>query len=98
MNVNVRMRKTGPKPTKAEAEGVLISIQDGGKVPKGWEVAVIRWTHAEGGSGNWRKGNVRDLRENFADVWEYLVENLRVGVDRARSGGDVWEIEIALEY
>jgi len=92
------MRKTGIKPTKAEAEDVLISVQEGGRVPKGWEIAVIRWTHAKDASSNWRKGNVKDLRDNFGDVIEYLLENIRIGIDRAKSGGDVWEIEIALEY
>lgn len=109
LNVNVRMRKVGDKPTIEEAEEVLQDIQQGGRVPKGWEIAVIRWTHAKDATSHWRSGDVKDLRQNFGDVIDYLLENItididrakrgvRVGVDRAKSSGDVWEIEIAMEY
>lgn len=98
LNVNVRLRTRGTKPTRAEVRSVLTEIQESGRVPAGWQVAMIRWTHAKSGTGNWRKGNVKDLRDNFGDVIEYLLENMRIGVDRAKSRGDVWEIEIAMEY
>ena len=98
LNVNIRLRTRGMKPTKANVEEVLETILDRGRVPKGWEFAMIRWTHSRTGTTGWRRGTIQDLHGQFELVIPDLLENLRIGVDRAKSGGDVWEIEIALEY
>ncbi len=98
LHTNFRLQKTGAKPTEEEVEDVFERIRDTHRVPKGWKLAAIEWTHAKSGSRGWHTGTMRDLGQ-FDYVMEYLLENgMRIGIDRAKSKGNVWEIEIAMEY
>lgn len=72
-------------------------ILDTGRVPKGWKFSAIEWTHARDGIRGWKEGNLRDLLGPFEEVMQRLIESMRIGIVRAKRGGDVWEIEIATE-
>lgn len=97
LHTNIRLQKIGDKPTKAEVRDVMQSILDRGRVPKGWRFAMIEWTHAKSGTTGWREGSLSDLTGPFELVMNRLISSMRIGIDRAKSGGDVWEIEIATE-
>lgn len=97
--VNIRLKTRGTKPTRAEALDVVREIGETGEVPQGWRFAMISWTHAGEGSSMWRRGKLRDIDGQLQQVWPDLMEKIRVvGIDRAKSGGNVWEVEIALKY
>jgi hypothetical protein len=97
LHTNFRLQKIGAKPTRKEVENVFERILDTHRIPKGWKLAAIEWSHTKDGSRGWHEGSMRDLGQ-FDQVMEYLLEKMRIGVVRGKSKGDVWEIEIAMEY
>ena len=97
LHVNIRLRKIGEKPTRKEVAAVLDYMISRGKVPKGWEFAIIEWTHVRDASRGWRRGNIRDLRGPLTQALDYLAGHARIGIDQSKSRGNVWEIEIAME-
>jgi hypothetical protein len=97
--VNIRLKTRGTKPTRAEVIDVMDEIVNSQEVPEGWRFAMIRWTHVGEASQSWRRGNVSDIAGSLQQIWPDLMEKIRViGIVRAKSGGDVWEIEIAMKY
>lgn len=97
LHTNFRLQKIGKKPTREEVETVFERILETHRIPKGWKLAAIEWTHAKGGTRGWREGSIRDLGQ-FDYVMDFLLDDMRIGIDRAKSKGEVWEIEIAMEY
>jgi hypothetical protein len=97
LHTNFRLQKIGTKPTRKEVEEVWERIKETHRVPKGWKIAAIEWNHSKSGTRGWIEGSLKDLTQ-FDTVMDFLEENMRIGIDRAKSRGEVWEIEIAMEY
>ena len=97
----IRIRKTGDKPTREEMRNAWESLRDTHRLPKGWKVAIIEWTHSQEGSRGWIEGKVSDLSD-LETLINYLEENddIRIGIDREKSKPEkgIWEILISWKY
>lgn len=96
--VQIHLKTRGTKPTRAEVVNVLDQIAALDEVPEGWRFAMIKWNHAGASSDRWRRGSIDDIGGQFQQVWLDLMEKMVIGIDRAKSGGDVWEIVIVMRY
>jgi hypothetical protein len=62
VRVNLRVRRVPPGPlTRADAEGVFAAIVDTGRVPRGFQLAVMDWQNPKKATPRWVSGNVADL-------------------------------------
>jgi hypothetical protein len=90
---NVRLRWTGPgRRTAGESRRVFLGMLETHRLPKGWEVAVVRWGHPQKGESleearsrldatdGWTSGDLEELFEKFGGLFAHYQRKLQVGV------------------
>ena len=100
LHTEIRLRKVGAKPTREEMEEAYEHIRDTQRVPRGWKLAIVEWSHAANASKGWIEGDLSDVFSDMETVLPYLEESLHVGIDRKKSKpeSDIWEILITMAY
>lgn len=97
---NIRLTRTGAKPTKREVIATLEYMLANQRVPAGWKVAVINWRNPAAASDDWLVGSLRETfaQEGLGRVIEAALDTARIAIVRRSSAApthfdDVDEID-----
>lgn len=81
---NIRLTRTGPKPTQRDVVAALEYMLANQRTPAGWKVAMINWRDPSKASTEWRTGSLRETfaQEGLGRVIEAALDTARIAIVR----------------